>query len=190
MTEREPIQSIDIVIDEELPEVGDSRKKTGGLDLEINSNYDMLFYPGEEISWSLEATRIFGGVEIEGLISGELGLECYRCLELFQFQLDGRIREHIICLGPNEDEEKEAEQGEYHVEGGRFDLLQVIRDAVGLSLPTKRLCVQGCKGLCSICGKNLNFGSCDCPTTQVDARLKPLEELRDKLENRKMKDER
>ncbi|MBN1289912.1 MAG: DUF177 domain-containing protein [Actinobacteria bacterium] len=190
MTDREPIQSVDIVIDEELPEVGDSKKKAGGFDLEINSGYDMLFYPGTEISWSLEATRIFGGIEVEGFIRGGLSLECYRCLESYRFQVDGHIREHVICLDSHEDKEREADRGEYHIEGGVFDLLQVIRDAVGLSLPIKRLCTLDCRGLCGVCGRNLNTGSCECLTVEVDARLKPLEALREKLENAKLEDER
>ena len=31
-----------------------------------------------------------------------------------------------------------------------------------LTLPMKPLCSDDCKGLCPVCGTNLNRGTCDC----------------------------
>ncbi|MBU0693984.1 MAG: DUF177 domain-containing protein [Candidatus Omnitrophica bacterium] len=45
------------------------------------------------------------------------------------------------------------------------DYLEVdedIREQVLLNFPMKVLCKPDCKGLCSICGANLNFQECQC----------------------------
>ena len=39
------------------------------------------------------------------------------------------------------------------------------------------VCSESCKGLCPICGANLNRGQCGCQTQKVDARLSALESL-------------
>ena len=47
-----------------------------------------------------------------------------------------------------------------------------------LALPMKPLCSEGCKGLCTICGTNLNRGACDCKREWEDPRLAALKVLR------------
>lgn len=44
----------------------------------------------------------------------------------------------------------------------RFDLLTFVTENIILDMPSKFLCDEQCKGLCSFCGKNLNFETCDC----------------------------
>ncbi|MDD5546679.1 MAG: YceD family protein [Candidatus Omnitrophica bacterium] len=41
-----------------------------------------------------------------------------------------------------------------------LDLTDDIRSEIILEYPVKPLCKDGCKGLCQVCGKNLNEGSC------------------------------
>ncbi len=41
-----------------------------------------------------------------------------------------------------------------------LDLTDDIRSEIILEYPVKPLCKEGCKGLCQVCGKNLNEGSC------------------------------
>ena len=36
---------------------------------------------------------------------------------------------------------------------------------------------EDCKGLCPVCGKDLNIGNCECKKKQVDPRLEKLGEL-------------
>lgn len=55
----------------------------------------------------------------------------------------------------------------------RFDLEGLATEDVLLYLPSKFLCSEDCKGICSRCGKNLNEGPCDCKP-EVDPRLASL----------------
>lgn len=62
----------------------------------------------------------------------------------------------------------EEDTGEFIVvEGMRLDLTALVREDLLLALPAKFLCREDCKGLCPICGKNLNDGSCSCKSRSI-----------------------
>ncbi|MCL2514284.1 MAG: DUF177 domain-containing protein [Oscillospiraceae bacterium] len=62
------------------------------------------------------------------------------------------------------------------VENTRLDLDELVTEDILLNLPSKLLCKEGCKGLCFICGANLNSGSCSCEKA-VDPRFEKLKQL-------------
>lgn len=64
------------------------------------------------------------------------------------------------------------------VENGMLDLDELIEEEITLFLPAKMLCSEDCKGLCMTCGKNLNFGKCNCKK-EVDPRMAALLQLLD-----------
>lgn len=43
-----------------------------------------------------------------------------------------------------------------------IDLDEIVSNEIFASLPMRFLCSEDCKGLCPVCGKNLNEGQCDC----------------------------
>ena len=67
------------------------------------------------------------------------------------------------------------------VKNGFLDIDRELVEDLLLEFPPKLLCKEECKGLCSKCGKNLNFEACDCPKKkEIDPRLAILQKL---LEN-------
>jgi len=48
------------------------------------------------------------------------------------------------------------------VKENALDLNELAVSDSLLQLPTKILCREDCKGLCYVCGQNLNEGECDC----------------------------
>ncbi len=60
-----------------------------------------------------------------------------------------------------------------------LELDEIVISDILLSLPSKNLCRDDCKGLCQICGQNLNEGECSCNKTQTDPRLEILKQLMD-----------
>jgi uncharacterized protein len=48
------------------------------------------------------------------------------------------------------------------VQDDKLDLDELVSSNIILNLPMKHLCSESCKGLCPICGKNLNEGDCGC----------------------------
>lgn len=63
------------------------------------------------------------------------------------------------------------------IEGSLLDADQLVRDELVLALPSKVLCKEDCRGLCSICGKNLNEGSCSCEHDHRDPRMAAIADL-------------
>ena len=53
----------------------------------------------------------------------------------------------------------------------------LVRDTLLVAEPLRELCKSDCKGLCPVCGQNLNEGQCDCDTFVPDPRLAALESL-------------
>lgn len=80
---------------------------------------------------------------------------------------------HIMVLSLNREDNDEF----IVVPEGRLDLAELVTSDILLELPTSIVCDEGCKGLCPICGKNLNEGDCGCETKVVDPRLAKLREL-------------
>lgn len=64
------------------------------------------------------------------------------------------------------------------VEDMHFDLDELLREDILLEIPTKELCKPDCKGLCPMCGADLNVTACSCKPP-VDPRLAVLQTLLD-----------
>lgn len=73
--------------------------------------------------------------------------------------------------GDNEDEEYLI------VPGMELPMDELVMADITLELPFRLLCREDCKGLCPICGADLNERTCDCSDKQIDPRLESLKKL-------------
>jgi len=178
----ETAMDLSIDISSDLASTGDIKQVKGSAAVLLEAGFELAFLPGEGIAWSLEMRRIAGAVEVSGTVSGSITLTCYRCLNGFEFPLGIRLREHALWLDEGDVEPGDECTDEYAVTCGGLDIMPMLRDAICLALPSKRVCREGCKGLCPSCGADLNIGQCDCDTGKVDTRLKPLADLKKRLE--------
>lgn len=64
------------------------------------------------------------------------------------------------------------------IEGGFADLDEIVRSHIVLHLDMRHLCTPDCKGLCAMCGKDLNEGPCGCEPP-MDPRLSVLNQLKE-----------
>ena len=131
-----------------------------------------------------------GEYEAEGKVSYTADLRCARCLDPFPFANSTSFAVRFRPASPEAEEAQEVElaEGELDVEfyeSRQIPLRQIAAEQIGLSLPMKPLCEEGCRGLCSRCGSNLNRGECDCQDNLVDARWDALRGLRDELSKKK-----
>jgi uncharacterized protein len=62
--------------------------------------------------------------------------------------------------------------------GKKIDLDPVVREQLILALPPYPVCADGCKGLCPVCGTNLNERECGCERKVPDPRWAGLEKFR------------
>ena len=108
---------------------------------------------------------------------------CDRCLEQAEKRFELSF-EHILAADSEQLSqqlsEAETEQDELIIVSDfKLELDDIVREDVILEMPTKFLCAEDCKGLCPVCGCNLNNSSCDCGTKTCDPRLAALLELLD-----------
>jgi uncharacterized protein len=61
--------------------------------------------------------------------------------------------------------------------GKTIDLAPALREQILLAVPPSPVCDDACKGLCPICGKDLNAGDCGCEKTAIDPRWAKLKSI-------------
>lgn len=99
---------------------------------------------------------------------------CDRCAEDVKRSFDFKVKRIVV-----ERLENENDDDDYIVVKNReIDLDELVSEEVSLSLPSKILCKEDCKGLCPKCGTNLNVKKCDCKS-DVDPRMAALLQLLD-----------
>lgn len=115
-----------------------------------------------------------GVVRLVFSVKSVLSLQCDRCLKACEKAMDYSFSHIIVRELSNTDDE----EFDYVVcADGMLDLEELARADLMLELPTKVLCREDCKGLCPKCGKDLNLGSCDCKTKDIDPRWQALSDL-------------
>lgn len=107
--------------------------------------------------------------------------DCDRCGVYFNCSLQNNFQ--MVYLFGDSPEESDSDNTIYlPLDADKIKLNKELRDYAILSIPMKKLCNEDCKGLCYVCGKNLNNSSCTCNTGQkVDSRWQPLMELKNKV---------
>lgn len=60
----------------------------------------------------------------------------------------------------------------------KINIDQEVFDYVELAIPMKKLCKEDCKGLCPVCGTNLNEKQCDCHLNKKNDIWEPLKKLK------------
>lgn len=63
----------------------------------------------------------------------------------------------------------------------QIDLDELVLEQLELGLPSRVLCQENCRGICSECGADLNAGECRCQKP-VDPRWQALADLKAKLD--------
>jgi len=127
------------------------------------------------LNGSARATRTPQGILLQVDFKAQIGLECVRCLTEFQQLLDINFTELYAFS-----QRYVTDSGLLMPETGVIDLNPVFREYILLEIPIRPLCRPDCKGLCPICGNNLNESTCNHDDDSVDPRLAALISLLDK----------
>jgi uncharacterized protein len=97
-----------------------------------------------------------GIVHLDYTVDFTLLVTCDRCLK--ELERDYHFEfSHIVVQSLNSDND------DYIVaDGESIDMSEIAVTDLLLQLPTKYLCKEDCKGLCMVCGCDLNESECDC----------------------------
>ena len=96
-------------------------------------------------------------------------IECNRLdkgFELFQTEYEQKaievLRSGWYILGNEVSKFEEEFIETYSAQSEIIDIMLLVRQTLALTEDIQFLCSEDCKGLCSLCGKNLNEGPCQC----------------------------
>ncbi len=112
-------------------------------------------------------------VKVYASVSGDVESRCARCLEPVTLHLDAEITA-LFSRTPDADD-----PDQYPMEGYKIEVNDMAREALLLEMPMRFLCSEDCKGLCPVCGTNLNIAPCTCQ--EGGARRNPFSALSDLL---------
>lgn len=102
--------------------------------------------------------------------------QCSRCLDTVSREYDLHISRDIDVVQKkaidSNYEESMAEADEIsYIEDCNLDVDMLILDELYTILPMTVLCKEDCKGICKVCGTNLNKSACNCDQTVPDPRM-------------------
>lgn len=168
-----------------LKKVFSRERFTANLDIAVSEHGLLERSDRGDLSLEVWLESSPDGIRVKGKIRGSVYMECTRCLEEYRQDLDIAVDEFyrrpglatVDGEGRRLAEADVQEEDEYVIADGAIDMNLMLNDAVMLSLPIKHLCSEECKGLCQVCGKNLNEGECGCTQESVDPRLEVLRTL-------------
>ena len=72
---------------------------------------------------------------------------------------------------------KEAKEEKDYIDGYDLDVDKLVFGEILISMPGKTLCKEDCKGICLICGANLNKGECGCDRDILDPRMSVFKDI-------------
>ena len=128
------------------------------------------------VQGDLHLVRTPRGILAQGWAEAALQQSCRRCLALSETAVRLEIEEEFIpsvdietgaSLPITDEDEAELVINEHHI----LDVTEVLRQLAVVSVVNAGLCREDCKGLCPVCGANLNVEMCTCQKQIGDPRL-------------------
>jgi uncharacterized protein len=113
-----------------------------------------------------------------GCVRTSVQLECSRCLLVYDQPLVSDL-DFVVDFGESSQEFKSDEDNYFVADPSAvfFQIDDLVREIIILALPLKPLCSKDCKGLCPICGTDLNKSRCNCVRKEIDPRWDKLKGL-------------
>lgn len=144
--------------------------------------YDLI---SDELEITSDELAVEGTVRLEGFISnaGDVLLlqaklsarvkrVCGRCLKEFTAVTKAEIVEKFYPASA-----ENIENDAFVYDSDVIDITEPLREGLLLAEPIQALCKPDCRGLCPVCGADLNDGDCGCDRFTVDPRLAALKQF-------------
>jgi uncharacterized protein len=161
-------------------------KESPGTRKEFDFDFTQLSLPDAlllvDIHGRIAISVTEDGVMADGTIKALTNLSCSRCLEEYWQPVEIEFKE-MFTNHPVENTPDNLEQ--LLPADGSLDLTPIIRDYAVLDIPIGQVCKPACKGLCQVCGGNLNDEDCGHRQESIDPRMEGLKALLDKGEEEK-----
>lgn len=116
-----------------------------------------------------------GECKITGSTNFIITALCDRCLEAVDVSIEIVIN-RILYVNRKEKNDEESYEKNY-IDGYNLDVDKLLYNEILIGWPMKILCSEDCKGICNVCGQNLNKGTCDCEDTSLDPRMSVIRDV-------------
>lgn len=132
----------------------------------------------------ITAVREYDHVRVSGRVGTQVSLVCSRCLAPYvtdiasSFTIFFRKETSRDTVEEEEIELNEQDLVSATYSGDEIDLTHEIGEQVAMEVPLKPLCGEGCKGLCPVCGTDLNQAACSCQREQVSLKFSALKDFK------------
>lgn len=120
-------------------------------DVELSPDFVLRHFKG-----LAHISRTPQGLLVEADFSARLTQECVRCLEDYEQDVSAHFTE-LFAFRYRRNPESDL----FVPDDGYINLAPLAYDYLMLELPIKPICRLDCKGLCVVCGENLNFATCE-----------------------------
>lgn len=153
----------------------DGKKMNISEDVDLTPSKDDTFSITAPVHIDAVLTNIGGTIELTGNAKADIRMVCDRCAEDYntavEFEIAERFKKEDAFSDENEDPDIIT------LVGTSIDLSEILYTNLFMNLPAKSLCSNDCKGLCPVCGANLNRTECGCNTETTDPRFDILDQL-------------
>ena len=139
----------------DTPYLLDGTESADVLELPADANPPLA--PAGDIVYHLSAVMAGADLIVTGNASVQLTTVCARCFD------DIRIPISVKDLCFHFEKVKDLE----------VDLTDDVREELLLAIPSCFYCSTDCKGICPMCGTNLNHGSCSCDRDSAEPEQDP-----------------
>ena len=103
-------------------------------------------------------------------------LPCDRCLQPVSNDINVSGEVSVRTKDCTIEDGTEDEDSDF-LDGYSLNEDELILSEISMAIPVKVLCKEDCKGICSICGSNLNEGECGCDRFVPNAAFAGLSDL-------------
>lgn len=116
-----------------------------------------------------------GKARIEGKAVFTFRAGCDRCLKSVEQEIALAFERAVWAPDAATDPSVYEEQP--FMDGYQLNVEDLLNSEIVASWPMKILCKPDCKGICPICGRDLNTGMCDCDSFVPDPRMAAIKDI-------------
>jgi uncharacterized protein len=152
-------------------------------DLVGHPEAERAFSGSQRVALRLGESVVSGPMNVTGVVRGTVDgvladytvtatgrLACVRCLTEWDEEISIDAIQHFART-PDEDG--------YGIEDKRIDMAGAATDELSLGIPAAPVCRDDCKGLCPVCGNDLNSDPCDGHGDDSESPFAALKDLFD-----------
>ncbi|MBQ9142483.1 MAG: DUF177 domain-containing protein [Lachnospiraceae bacterium] len=157
---------------------------TETVELEMDSFKSRLgeFFITEKSPVTLILTNIgVGKARIEGSVELAFDTSCDRCLAevptILTLEFEREVASPDTAADSSEEEGDREDDELDFMEGYQLNVETFVYNEILMNWPMKILCKNDCKGICKVCGQNLNLSECGCDTFVPDPRMAAIQDI-------------